>query len=95
LIGAGVAAVALGIPASGDAKRIKHSPEHSTKGEATVSTFTTKDHAEICYKDWGTGPVVTFSHGWPLNSDAWDGQMLFLVQNGYRCVALDRRGHGR
>ena len=50
---------------------------------------------QIYYKDWGSGPVVTFSHGWPLNSDAWDGQMLFLVQHGYRCVALDRRGHGR
>ncbi len=60
-----------------------------------MSTITTKDGAEIYYKDWGKGPVVTFSHGWPLNADAWDGQMLFLVQHGYRCVALDRRGHGR
>src|SRR5262249_22101969 len=60
-----------------------------------MSTIRTKDGTEIYYKDWGTGPVVTFSHGWPLNADAWDGQMLFLVQNGYRCVALDRRGHGR
>ena len=60
-----------------------------------MSTITTKDGAEIYYKDWGSGPVVTFSHGWPLNSDAWDGQMLFLVQHGYRCVAVDRRGHGR
>ena len=53
-----------------------------------MTTITTKDGAEIYYKDWGAGPVVTFSHGWPLNADAWDGQMLFLVQNGYRCVAL-------
>jgi non-heme chloroperoxidase len=60
-----------------------------------MSTITTKDGTEIYYKDWGTGAVVTFSHGWPLNADAWDGQMLFLVQHGYRCVALDRRGHGR
>ena len=60
-----------------------------------MSTITTKDGTQIYYKDWGKGPVVTFSHGWPLNSDAWDGQMLFLVQNGYRCVAVDRRGHGR
>jgi alpha/beta hydrolase fold len=60
-----------------------------------MSTITTKDGTEIYFKDWGTGPVVTFSHGWPLNADAWDGQMLFLVQKGYRCVALDRRGHGR
>ena len=60
-----------------------------------MSTINTKDGAEIYYKDWGSGPVVTFSHGWPLNSDPWDGQMLFLVQHGYRCVAIDRRSHGR
>ena len=60
-----------------------------------MSTITTKDGTEIYYKDWGKGPVVTFSHGWPLSSDAWDGQMLFLVQNGFRVVAHDRRGHGR
>jgi non-heme chloroperoxidase len=59
------------------------------------STIVTKDGTEIYYKDWGKGPVVTFSHGWPLNADAWDGQMLFLVQNGFRVVAHDRRGHGR
>ena len=47
-----------------------------------MSTITVKDGTTIYYKDWGTGPVVTFSHGWPLNADAWDGQMLFLVQNG-------------
>ena len=57
--------------------------------------ITTKDGTEIYYKDWGEGPVVTFSHGWPLSSDAWDGQMLFLVHNGFRVVAHDRRGHGR
>ncbi len=60
-----------------------------------MSMITTKDGTEIYYKDWGTGPVVTFSHGWPLSADAWDGQMLFLVQHGYRVVAHDRRGHGR
>ena len=60
-----------------------------------MSTITTKDGTRIYYKDWGKGPVVTFSHGWPLNSDAWDGQMLFLMQNGFRVVAHDRRGHGR
>jgi non-heme chloroperoxidase len=61
----------------------------------SMSTITTKDGTEIYYKDWGEGPVVTFSHGWPLSSDAWDGQMLFLVQNGFRVIAHDRRGHGR
>ena len=60
-----------------------------------MSTITTKDGTTIYYKDWGTGPVVTLSHGWPLNADAWDGQMLFLAQNGYRVIAHDRRGHGR
>ena len=60
-----------------------------------MSTMTVKDGTTIYYKDWGKGPVVTFSHGWPLNSDAWDGQMLFLAQNGFRVVAHDRRGHGR
>jgi non-heme chloroperoxidase len=60
-----------------------------------MSTIITNDGTEIYYKDWGDGPVVTFSHGWPLNSDAWDGQLLFLAQNGFRVVAHDRRGHGR
>jgi non-heme chloroperoxidase len=57
--------------------------------------ITAKDGTDIYYKDWGRGPVVTFSHGWPLNADAWDGQMLFLAQQGFRVVAHDRRGHGR
>ena len=65
------------------------------KGAQAVNTITSKDGTQIYYKDWGSGPVVTFSHGWPLNADAWDGQMLFLVQNGFRTVAHDRRGHGR
>jgi non-heme chloroperoxidase len=60
-----------------------------------MSFITTKDGTEIYYKDWGEGPAVTFSHGWPLNSDAWDGQMLFLAQHGFRAVAHDRRGFGR
>ncbi len=60
-----------------------------------MSTITTRDGTEIYYKDWGKGPVITFSHGWPLSSDAWDGQMLFLAQNGFRVIAHDRRGHGR
>jgi non-heme chloroperoxidase len=64
-------------------------------GENDMSTITVKDGTTIYYKDWGNGPVVMFSHGWPLCSDAWDGQMLFLEQNGFRTVAHDRRGHGR
>jgi non-heme chloroperoxidase len=65
------------------------------KGTCHMSTIKTKDGTEIYYKDWGEGPVVTFSHGWPLNADAWDGQMLFLAQHGFHVVAHDRRGHGR
>lgn len=60
-----------------------------------MSTFTTKDGTTIYYKDWGTGPVVSFSHGWPLSADAWESQMFFLASNGVRCIAHDRRGHGR
>jgi len=69
--------------------------EKLNSGENNMSTITVKDGTTIYYKDWGNGPVVTFSHGWPLSSDAWDGQMLFLAQNGFRVVAHDRRGHGR
>ncbi len=60
-----------------------------------MSTFTTKDGTELYYKDWGTGPVITFSHGWPLTADAFESQMYFLASHGYRCIAHDRRGHGR
>jgi len=60
-----------------------------------LNTITSKDDTEIYFKDWGKGPVVTFSHGWPLNSDAWDGQMHFLSLQGFRVIAHDRRGHGR
>ncbi|GFE82787.1 non-heme chloroperoxidase [Steroidobacter agaridevorans] len=60
-----------------------------------MNLITSKDGTQIYYKDWGRGPVVTFSHGWPLNADAWDGQMQFLVQQGFRVIAHDRRGHGR
>ncbi len=60
-----------------------------------MNTITTKDGTQIYYKDWGTGHPVVFSHGWPLNSDSWDAQMMFLATNGYRCIAHDRRGHGR
>ena len=60
-----------------------------------MATLTTKDGTEIYYKDWGEGQPVIFSHGWPLSADAWDSQMFFLASNGYRCIAHDRRGHGR
>jgi non-heme chloroperoxidase len=57
--------------------------------------ITTKDGTQIYYKDWGSGQPIVFSHGWPLSADAWEDQMFFLANNGYRCIAHDRRGHGR
>ncbi|OHX36589.1 alpha/beta hydrolase [Methylomonas sp. LWB] len=60
-----------------------------------MSTILTKDGTKLYYKDWGSGPAVVFSHGWPLNADAWENQMVYLAARGYRCIAHDRRGHGR
>jgi non-heme chloroperoxidase len=60
-----------------------------------MSTITTKDGTQMHYKDWGTGQPVVFSHGWPLSADSWEAQIVFLASNGYRCIAHDRRGHGR
>ena len=60
-----------------------------------MSTIITKDATEIYYKDWGAGSPVVFSHGWPLTADSWEAQMFFLASHGYRCIAHDRRGHGR
>lgn len=75
--------------ASVDAGRQR--PEDSVR----MSILTTSDGTDIFYKDWGTGQPIVFSHGWPLSSDDWDNQMLFFLQQGYRVIAHDRRGHGR
>ena len=60
-----------------------------------MATFTTKDGTQLCYKDWGAGQPIVFSHGWPLSADAWEDQMVFLAARGFRCIAHDRRGNGR
>ena len=68
--------------------------EHA-QGDSSVNTITTKDRTQIYFKDWGEGQPVVFSHGWPLTGDAFEDQMIFLADHGYRCIAHDRRGHGR
>lgn len=98
LIVAGLAAgAAIGVPFATQAATPAKPEQLASRPEGTnsTSTITAKDGASIYYKDWGNGPAVVFSHGWPLNSDAWDGQMLYLAQRGFRVVAHDRRGHGR
>jgi non-heme chloroperoxidase len=67
----------------------------STQPKPIMNKIITKDGAEIFFKDWGSGQPVVFSHGWPLNSDSWESEMMFLAARGYRCIAHDRRGHGR
>jgi non-heme chloroperoxidase len=77
------------------ASTFKTSKEHAEHGEKAMNIVTVKDGTEIYFKDWGTGQPIVFCHGWPLSADAWDAQMLFLSQQGFRVIAHDRRGHGR
>ncbi|MGJ4960353.1 alpha/beta fold hydrolase [Bradyrhizobium sp. HKCCYLRH2015] len=88
---AGASALALIGPAPLAARPREIHSVHRHAGRA----IKTKDGTEIFYKDWGRGPTVIFSHGWPLNADAWDDQMFFMASHGFRCIAYDRRGHGR
>lgn len=92
---AAAAATALVAGTATSAQAATQKSPHSQSGNHSMSYVTTKDGTRIHYKDWGSGRPVVFSHGWPLNADAWDAQMLFLVQHGYRVIAHDRRGHGR
>ena len=95
-----LAATALALAVQISATALAAEPARPTAVASTARTpnyITTADGVQLYYKDWGpkNGPVVTFSHGWPLNSDSWDAQMMFLAEHGYRVVAHDRRGHGR
>ena len=90
-----VAGIAVPNVASGAADPAGPGPHRAEAGKRDMGTFNTKDGTSIYYKDWGTGRPVVFSHGWPLSSDAWEDQMVFLAERGYRCIAHDRRGHGR
>ncbi|KPC54257.1 alpha/beta fold hydrolase [Amantichitinum ursilacus] len=92
--GAALAAAAMA-PAAALAAGTTSSSHVSHHGKHSMDFVTVKDGTNIYFKDWGTGQPVVFSHGWPLSSDAWEPQMLFLVQKGYRVIAHDRRGHGR
>ncbi|MDB5029256.1 MAG: Non-heme chloroperoxidase [Candidatus Eremiobacteraeota bacterium] len=84
------------VPAPANAASTSHfSPNTADIGAKAVSYLSVKDGTQIYYKDWGAGQPVVFSHGWPLNSDAIEDQMFFLASRGYRCIAHDRRGHGR
>lgn len=89
LAGAATAAAGLSLVSHSKAASPPAAPRQ------TSGVFTTKDGTQLYYKDWGSGPVVSFSHGWPLNSDSWESQMFHLASNGFRCIAHDRRGHGR
>jgi non-heme chloroperoxidase len=89
----GAAALAV-LPLSATQAAARLSPTSSTRNH-DMRSITAKDGTEIYYKDWGSGQPIVFHHGWPLSSDDWDAQMLFFLQQGYRVIAHDRRGHGR
>jgi non-heme chloroperoxidase len=91
----GSVAAASALTAAAEAKDASRPVASPSIGVRSVSTIRTRDGTEIYYKDWGKGSPVVFSHGWPLNADVWDDQMMFMASRGFRCIAFDRRGHGR
>jgi non-heme chloroperoxidase len=95
--GAALAAAAIPGRAAEARRRPTAGPIAFEAGDKPMGTITTRDGTQIYFKDWGPrdGKIVTFSHGWPLSADAWESQMFFLASRGYRCIAHDRRGHGR
>jgi non-heme chloroperoxidase len=97
LVGAATAVTATGLSMAthATAATAAKAAGHGAGQKKGASTIVTRDGTELYYKDWGSGPVVVFSHGYPLSSDAWENQMLFLSQRGFRVVAFDRRGFGR
>jgi non-heme chloroperoxidase len=92
---AGSAAAVIGLSGAARGLSPRDAAAPILRKGTSAMTMNMKDGTKIYYKDWGAGPVVVFSHGWPLTADAWDAQMLFLGQQGYRAIAHDRRGHGR
>lgn len=97
LVGSAGAIAAAGLTTLAEAATDK--PTNATsrhiRSNHSMNMITVRDGTQIYYKDWGKGQPVVFSHGWPLSSDAWESQMFFLASHGYRCIAHDRRGHGR
>ncbi|WP_139031295.1 alpha/beta hydrolase [Bradyrhizobium sp. ORS 375] len=89
------AASLLNVKASAADDGRKSQPSPGIMGRTRSGRFKTKDGTEIYFNDWGAGPAIVFSHGWPLSADAFEDQMFFLASRGYRCIAHDRRGHGR